>query len=515
MKMNKTQKIQYTVDGYKYRVTEKNGNILLEKPEETDGFVDDLVLGRDVAECTYSYANPTFKTVEKRKLFGRGNKLSKVSFVGLIFDKDRLTVSFPKSFEYADESEKESLTALLVELMATYSDKLMELDPLYRFCVERYNELIIFKRMRDHYIQYGPLRRVTHEDNMVHGPVNWDKTVAGCIPDHIQGFPVYNRLIHQKKVGYEDDISRIEESILAGLFAKYGSLIKSSSDLTEYIPLDELGDNRYYTRVLEERRQLTYLDHELDQLDLMLDFVQKRKNDAYDTAAYDKNGEEIQLLAVSNFEILFELLIGDYYGNQIKITNKPNRSRSGIIDVFFESDISGRINMHHNDCRPYRYVSKDGVPDKLDPDDQDRTNNNRLNIIDVAFDTGASENADCVIIDAKYYSKDGLPDNESVYKQVFYQYIMEKAYNPDGKHNVKADILNVFMLPQYDKPESENRNIWPYGRVAFNFDDDRFAPIHVVRVDLRFLCNEVKNRPSPGEYTIAKRRKELIEMLKS
>ena len=249
------------------------------------------------------------------------------------------------------------------------------------------------------------------------------------------------------------------------------------------------------------------------------------------------------IFAVANFDIVLELLIGDYFGNGVRFGDNTHKKKNkyeffNIPHLEFQSNLfsDGIRDMNEDDYRPGRYyLDETGNKPFLYPGNNERTDVSYCNYIDIAYDYAEDQQKYCVIIDAKNYGLrmiyksdneneyaercyvQGMPKNEDIFKQYVYEDIMRSIY--DKKETSVDGVYNVFMLPAIPDYDDKNKEIIPQDSLfkicGHHTDKYRKQSIFLVRVNMNMLIKEIldtkKDRVS--DEKLQERRKKFRKLL--
>lgn len=204
----------------------------------------------------------------------------------------------------------------------------------------------------------------------------------------------------------------------------------------------------------------------------------------------------LKLVAYFNFEKTFEWMLAKYFKNQLFRKDDS---------YFFKSTfLPSIVNLKSVNCSVYNWEAigkqnsnnrhKDVIRRDFIFSSQDR-----LNIPDIVCERvltkplfGRPQKC-CAIIDAKYYGwnfNSGsylLPANRDIYKQFFYQDVINVIYSQENMHNVA--IYNFIALPDYlgDASKTKYGLIRNCGVIRFKIHPEH--TIGVLQVDIDRLID--------------------------
>lgn len=338
-----------------------------------------------------------------------------------------MLVSLPKYLYHAPPWKETDLTARILytdflwQLFQKYHEFLKEDDPLYANCVRGESNLLRRAfQMLQKYQRYGIYTCRERQQSFTKGRIDWSSTVKRSTPVLIGGVPIYQKPYRKHDSLEENLVSQIQRTLVNGCLPWY-DIPRPSCNL----PYDEVLREESYLQALKREQQIVNRDSDKEIINSMIRFIE---------------GERLvqghPFYAVSNFEVLFEYILGDLFGNQIggPLPSMKEINKQGQTIGWFKPDGTSF------DCSNYKNGSS-----------------TRDSVI---FDTAYVFQNDCYILDAKYkrWSQDGktadnLPkQNEDIYKQYYYAEVMRNySQNTEAAGKRFSDICNCFVLPQIDE----------------------------------------------------------------
>lgn len=210
----------------------------------------------------------------------------------------------------------------------------------------------------------------------------------------------------------------------------------------------------------------------------------------------DLPAEDFKMYAVAKFDFIFEVLLQNFFSEKSKIDIDKISGNLTFVSEIFDEKI---CNLNDASYRPYKCNVTNNVYKEYS-----------TNYIDIAIDGVLDNEKYCVIIDAKDYgygdNRQELPRSEAVFKQFYYQDIMERMYR--GKKVLNITIYNLFVLPYIRKNKEDKFD----GEFIFDghiSDGLNKKTIFIARIDMDILvdtCLYGKN-----SKTINERRRALIQ----
>lgn len=353
------------------------------------------------------------------------NKIS-VNFVGFLYLGDQVIISLPKIFapisnssddkgKQDDKREQSEYSDLIKNLFFKYHDKLRIRDTLYAGCTNEsdYNKISIARKLGLLYIKRGLYSKAQSTFSMTHGRCHWGRTVARICPDIIDEVPFYRRCLRRSVHGEHTEISSVQHSVLYHLFKE--NSLERVFPFTIDIDAPELRfqhilDNKgYYINLLKNEIACIFDDDFIEVFENIIWYLGNTYEESKDSS--------FEIYGVMNFEYVFELMLGDLFGNQLeqKLANENGKNK---LIVSYEDEVNTISDIN----RPIRYHWN--WADDRDAFEGD--NNYGILIPDIVVSkSDADSSKSLAIIDAKYYAPRFYPNSHDINKQILYQHLFK------------------------------------------------------------------------------------------
>ena len=321
------------------------------------------------------------------------------------------------------------------------------------------------------------------------GKISWSRTIKNIKPAVSEsGLAFLDFIIRKNRIQENQFITEIHKYCVYKCFEIFGFLYTPSVPEKGLLDEEDVSKNKkYYTQVLQEKIDSTYLESSIELFSNLLDFINN----------FDSESETKEASYGTNcFQVVWERLVDSVFGN---ITQKEKEK------YFYPAS-----RWNFLDKKP-----KNNAP--LRPD--------TIMIIEAASAEKCPENPQnndsrkCFIIDSKYYSykmlrkldseeneseqesvlvHGSIPGTDSIQKQITYaQYIDADIKTFDSERREKyqfkhTDIFNVFILPA----DNMEKNLKYIGYAASDWHDGskNYHTVHAVTLDTKFLLENKTKR---------------------
>ena len=482
--------------------------------------------------------DPIFDKVDKYSLFKfRGTPAAsmKTCFVGYFCDKDAngkefCIISLPKTTDQTILSKKETdkeandvlsyhaAFELMIKFLYRYRRELVKKDSLFNYAtVDPANDLMLANRLGELYLKNGPYTVAESEINYRSGVPLWGQTVSRILPDVIVDEADatvslhYPKLIKKRSRCLETEITEIQKAALKHLFCDkhYSSilLLQPRVENSAY-SYEDLKNNPFILGRLKEEQLRTFDDDDREMLEILILLLSDQPHQ-----------ESRKIYAITKYERLFEMMLGEYWGNQVSISYRMEQ-KENLADVTFRSECPDIGIVQDINCDALNPIKWNvcGAETK-------RRNNYNIFIPDIVLDF--QEQAHCVIVDAKYYDVK-LPENtvsgslfdhpgkDDVLKQLHYEEIFRYIY---AKKQLQPTLSNIFAVPltkemaEYMRPSLEANAttediLIPVGMVNVEYTPEA-KKIRVIAVRMGRVMSELLS----GESNVKKNREALLKLL--
>ena len=370
----------------------------------------------------------------------------KCKFVGLFVINNIIFVSLPKHIKFykntIDDNIKYNETIQLFKLIHKYHNALLIRDSFYSTCYDAFSKIVAAYRLGCIYLEKGLYFTKQTEYSFERGNTLWGRTSSSVCPDLINGSPIYRRTIKYHLLDDTNIITDIQKSVLHYLFidSYLGLLCPFKIDIEPgRISYDDLLQNKtYYIQLLKEHQITIYDDSFYEMFDIIISLLDDN-NSYYNSKQNFYTVSDFQCYGLMKYENLFELMLSDYFGNQISLDNIYDNSGKNLLRVHYN---------HHfediNRVNRYSYHIREIKNEKII---NERDNKNIL-IPDIVFDNFTPDciNNICVIADAKYYDKDCYPRYYDIYKQYLYEYLLDGILKTITDQIKDYKIFNCFIM---------------------------------------------------------------------
>lgn len=155
------------------------------------------------------------------------------------------------------------------------------------------------------------------------GRIVWGRTVKELLPDiDGSGNPFYRKTVKRHRLSVENSVTEIHRCFLEYFFCEesgwmLNNVFMTSVQESSILDMKSLIEEKdYYISLLETELSSCYKDEEISLLSLMLRWL---KNGGCGSEDADTHSN---VYGVFDFANLFELMVGDYYGNQLTETDE-------------------------------------------------------------------------------------------------------------------------------------------------------------------------------------------------
>ena len=439
----------------------------------------------------------------------------KAKFVGILYaDNETRVISLPKYinnlFKTGKEEELEKYWKVIEKLLYKYESQIAEKDPLFNSCTNyETSELAFARQFFELFITNGSYKKQHKTYSTKKGRTAWGKTVNSITPDYINDSILYNKTVNMSYVDEIIDITNIQTCILNYLYFecgyrnifKYNLEIPESCFSAEYL-LDE-ENKEYLIKLLLNEKQLCFKDDDIKVINMMMSFINKDFRSDLGTS---------KAFGLVEFYNLYEVVLGDYLGNQISIINHL----SGKTDVCFKSkflldkennpieipdinDLYRQIKKIHWNFRDKSYNFNNTYNSST------RANNYGIDVPDIIVEflhkdeKTNKEQKYVLVFDAKYYNfypENGkvksVPSDYDVIKQIRYVETLKEIYSYLDKELANEIIFkNIFIFPWRRK---YNGNYGVFGHPVDAYSGEDVVLGLIVNFDkvIDFVLNDEK-----------------------
>lgn len=313
-----------------------------------------------------------------------------LQFVGLKINNNSINITFPIGYNIEEKEIKtlEELKKYKEDILILFTTLEKNKDNDYHDGNEKFSFLSA-SYLIEHYLKYGLYKETSLETNYKNtGQINWKKTITKTEPIYYNETLIYNNYYTNTNNDLQNIITTIQKYCLNISIKIIGWLYK----------IDDYHISNTLSLTPEE--MLYYLN------------------------------KELQITNEDNKKILLKELIYFIKGTSISEINQSKKISIGRnnFDKTWENILRNNLYKHFQkiDCTPKSYykTNKGTIIE----------NSNLIPDIIIKY------NDKIIIIDAKYYQINSLPQTSDICKQIFYGEYVKNKYK-------QCQIINIFLLP--------------------------------------------------------------------
>ncbi|WP_432739248.1 LlaJI family restriction endonuclease [Ligilactobacillus agilis] len=428
-----------------------------ESDDQLKMFIDTLVGNRIMYQKDVNRKGELISSLKKDTY-----KMSyKLSFVGIIYFKEKIIYVYPKYFTVFASEQAENIIShmnLVMKVIKKYINSRAQNIDFFIDNEGSSNSLLsLYLFLLEDYVNNGVYQKVEEIAELNgHGDILWQRTVDIIQPFIKNGRPYYTDVFTTRRDTEKENIIReIHEIILTKCSNELRKLRLDTFFSIPYIEFtnkefDDIGERDYILKLVEDELSITFDNKHQTLLKAIYQFV-KNSN-------FKIGDKSIELLGTTSFNLVWEKVCSQVFGNQ-----KDKRLVDLNILKKLKSNYVGNIKLFDLIEKPFWTAAGKTASKSLEPDTIVISNNN------------------FIILDAKYYTPQleknkplkGQPGIESITKQYLYQLAYQNFITENNFDSVK----NCFLFPTSDS------SVKNFGKVKL----DMLSNLGLNDIDVRFL----------------------------